>query len=99
MHLLLRAAWAAAVVAQCAAARTVRLSNTRLPVDTTGAPLLTGETSVLVHGGVFYLYVNVWLTADGTSCPSVDCCDSPRCVRWLRSSRGSLHACNVVERR
>ena len=71
-HVRARALVAAFLVSSVVA-RTVILSNTRLPLDTTGAPLLTGETSVLAHGGLFYLYVNVW-----GSCPSVDCCDSHR---------------------
>lgn len=67
------AAAAVAIAVSVAAARTVTLSNTRLPLDTTGAPLLTGEISVLAHEGLFYLYSNVW-----GDCPSVDCCGSKR---------------------
>ena len=54
-----------------AAAKLVTLSNTQLPLDTLGQPLLTGETSVLSYNGTFYFYVNNW-----GGCPSVDCCPS-----------------------
>lgn len=54
--------------------KTVRLSNTALPVDTTGAPLLTGEATVLFvdHLSLYYLYFNNW-----GGCPGVDCCLPP----------------------
>ena len=35
--------------------RDVVLSNTRLPVDSDGNPLITGETSVLEHDGSYYV--------------------------------------------
>lgn len=54
-----------------AAPRTVALSNTALPMDTRGQPLVTGEASVLAHGGAYYFYFNDWGT-----CPGVDCCPS-----------------------
>ena len=50
----------------------VTLSNTALPVDTDGRPLITGETSVLKAGDYYYYYVNNW-----GDCAPVDCCDSP----------------------
>ena len=53
------------------AARTVTLSNTALPLDTAGTPLLTGELSVLAHNGTFYFYANDW-----GACKGVDCCPS-----------------------
>ena len=51
--------------------RIIVLSNERVPIDTSGAPLFTGETSVLRHGSFFYVYVNDW-----GGCASVDCCAS-----------------------
>ena len=36
------------------------LSNEHLPVDQHGVPLITGEASALVHGGVYYFYFNNW---------------------------------------
>ena len=47
------------------------LSNVALPVDTSGAPLLTGEADVLHHDGAWYLYMNDW-----GGCAGVDCCDT-----------------------
>ena len=38
----------------------VVLSNTDLPLDTSGAPLITGETSVVAVNGTYYFYVNNW---------------------------------------
>ena len=32
------------------------LSNTKLPRDTSGAPLITGETSVVMVNGTYYFY-------------------------------------------
>ena len=58
-----------------AANTSITLSNTHLPLDATGRPIITGETSVLPHpekDGFFLYYVNLW-----GSCPSVDCCPSP----------------------
>ena len=51
--------------------RTVTLSNTALPSDQRGIPLITGEASVLAHSGFFYWYMNDW-----GSCPGVNCCYS-----------------------
>jgi hypothetical protein len=51
----------------------VTLRNDAVPLDTAGAPLITGETSVLRHEGAWYLYVNNW-----GGCASVDCCSSAR---------------------
>lgn len=48
------------------------LSNTALPLDTDGTPVVTGETSVLERQGAYYYYVNDW-----GLCPPVDCCGSP----------------------
>ena len=50
----------------------ITLSNTELPVDTKGRPLITGETSVLKVGVWYYYYVNNW-----GECRPVDCCSSP----------------------
>ena len=36
------------------------LSNTAIPHDTRGQPLITGETSVLAQGSSFVFYVNNW---------------------------------------
>ena len=54
-----------------AGARAATLSNERLPLDSSGQPLITGEASVLAHDGTFFLYTNDW-----GSCPGVDCCAS-----------------------
>ena len=43
-----------------AEAATAVLSNTRLPRDTAGNLLKTGEASVLVHRGTYYFYFNNW---------------------------------------
>ena len=53
-------------------ARTVTLSNTRLPLDTSGSPLKTGEASFLFAQGVYWAYLNNW-----GGCKGVDCCPSP----------------------
>jgi len=65
------AALLAALLARAAEPRSVSLSNTALPLDDRGLPLLTGEASVLQHGGLFYLYMNNW-----GACAGVDCCGS-----------------------
>ena len=57
----------------------VTLSNTKLPRDSLGNPLITGETSVLAVNDSLYFYVNNW-----GGCPSVDCC---------RSSGGCASCC------
>ena len=49
----------------------VVLSNTELPLDEEGRPLITGETSVVTVNGTHYVYVNDW-----GSCASIDCCAS-----------------------
>jgi hypothetical protein len=58
-------------LAVVATAKTVTLSNVKLPVDQFGEKLITGEADVLVHEGAYYLYFNNWGT-----CPGVNCCDS-----------------------
>lgn len=57
------------VEAHLATTTTVTWSNVKLPRDTNGDMLLTGETSVLVHNDSYYFYFNNW-----GSCPGVDCC-------------------------
>lgn len=47
------------------------LSNLNVPSDTAGNPLLTGESDMLYHDGLFYLYMNRW-----GGCKPVDCCSS-----------------------
>ena len=55
-------------------ARTVTLSNTALPLDTNGPPLITGEMSVLLDAdGSWVLYFNDW-----GGCPGVDCCTAAK---------------------
>lgn len=49
----------------------VTLSNTALPRDQNGEPLITGEADVLEHDGAYYFYFNNW-----GSCPGVNCCDA-----------------------
>lgn len=47
--------------AAAGAAGSVTLSNTQLPRDTAGNPLITGEASVLkAPDGNFYFYFNNW---------------------------------------
>ena len=41
--------------------RVVTLSNTQLPVDQHGNPIITGEAHVLAHNGSFYVYFNNWV--------------------------------------
>ena len=59
------------ILAQGSFALPVRLSNLRLPLDSSGNQMLSGETSVLKVNGTYYFYVNNW-----GGCPSVDCCPS-----------------------
>ena len=66
------AAAALVLAASVVSARTVTLSNTALPTDSSGNLLLTGESSVLFAQGQWYVYMNVW-----GGCAGVDCCDSP----------------------
>jgi len=54
-----------------ASAKTVTLSNVKLPVDQYGNKLITGEASLLFVDGVYYFYFNDW-----GDCPGVDCCGS-----------------------
>lgn len=49
------------------------LSNQRLPLDDNGRKVITGEASVLKHGGAYFFYFNNW-----GDCPGVDCCDSAK---------------------
>lgn len=51
--------------------RRVTLDNTKLPHDTRGLPLITGEADVLVHDGSMYFYFNNW-----GGCTGVNCCNS-----------------------
>ena len=54
--------------------RTVSLSNTALPLDTNGTPLITGEMSVLPDAdGSWVLYFNDW-----GGCPGIDCCTAAK---------------------
>jgi len=53
-------------------ARTVSLSNVRLPMDNRGLPLITGEASIIFSSGAFWFYFNNW-----GGCRGVDCCPSP----------------------
>jgi hypothetical protein len=65
----------AALLAQLlapASAAAVTLSNTQLPVDTSGNLVLTGEASVLQVNSTYYIYMNDW-----GGCQGIDCCDSP----------------------
>ena len=58
--------------ALCARAAQTILSNTALPLDSSGALMQTGESCVLAEGdGSYVLYANVW-----GGCPGVDCCPS-----------------------
>ena len=49
----------------------ITLSNIKLPIDTNGNQMLSGETSVLKMNNTYYFYVNNW-----GECQSVDCCPS-----------------------
>ena len=50
---------------------TAILSNIRLPVDTNGNEIVTGEASVLKRDSLYYFYFNDW-----GDCPGIDCCNS-----------------------
>ena len=50
------------------------LDNTKLPIDTNGNKIITGEAGVLRHNGSFYFYFNDWNV--NNTCPGVDCCAS-----------------------
>lgn len=63
-----------ALLLAAAAAHVVTLSNTELPRDTAGMPLVTGEMSVLNNlerDGWVYLYMTNW-----GCCEQVDCCQA-----------------------
>eukprot|EP01006_Ploeotia_vitrea_P060439 TRINITY_DN75911_c0_g1_i1.p1 TRINITY_DN75911_c0_g1~~TRINITY_DN75911_c0_g1_i1.p1 ORF type:complete len:365 (-),score=34.84 TRINITY_DN75911_c0_g1_i1:55-1149(-) len=45
------------------------LFNTKLPYDTRGKLLITGESDAIQHNGKFYFYFNNWGTCNG-----IDCC-------------------------
>ena len=47
------------------------LSNLNIPRDTSGNPLVTGETSILNVNDTYFYYVNDW-----GGCEPVDCCPS-----------------------
>ena len=71
---VLQPALALLLVARPAAAAEVKLSNLRLPVDTSGAPLLTGEIKALNNlerDGFYYFYISNW-----GCCEQVNCCAS-----------------------
>ena len=53
-------------------AKKVTVSNVKLPKDTFGNTLITGEASVLQDVDKYYFYFNDW-----GSCPGVNCCDTP----------------------
>ena len=50
---------------------TTSLSNVEIPRDTSGRPIVTGETSILRVNDTFYYYVNDW-----GECAPIDCCPS-----------------------
>ena len=54
----------------------VTLSNTKLPVDTAGSPLITGEASVLkAPDGYYYFFFNNWGECYcGTQYPWLESC-------------------------
>jgi hypothetical protein len=64
-----------------AAGRTLTLSNTQLPVDDRGLPILTGEMSVVLDPSsnathpFWVVYSNVW-----GGCPGDDCCTMGDCA-------------------
>eukprot|EP01084_Bolivina_argentea_P033319 61641_1 len=49
--------------------KTVTLSNTKLPIDTNGTSLFTGEATILYHENYYYAYFNDW-----GNCSDVNCC-------------------------
>lgn len=55
-------------LAATAQAAGVSLSNVRLPIDTQGCPLITGEVDVLRHGGAYYFCLNDWGDCSGRDC-------------------------------
>jgi hypothetical protein len=66
---------AAALLPAAATARSVTLSNTALPRDTAGNPLITGEATILAANATYYVYLNDW-----GGCPGVDCCPTGACA-------------------
>jgi len=66
------AALLAAGLAGLVAARPVALSNTKLPLDSSGNPLLTGEATLLQSpvDSAWYLYTNHW-----GGCKGINCCE------------------------
>ena len=65
-------------------ARDVTLSNVRLPVDSDGNLMLTGEMSVVRHNSTWYVYVNNW-----GGCKGIDCCPSAQgCASCCMQSEG-----------
>ena len=62
--------------AAAAAATRVTLSNTRLPVDTDGNTMITGEIQIfnnIERDGYYYVYETNW-----GCCRQVDCCTSSK---------------------
>jgi hypothetical protein len=56
--------------------RQVTLSNTRLPVDQNGNPVLTGEMTIsTLNATHFCILTNNW-----GGCPGIDCCTSGACA-------------------
>jgi len=79
MHKLVQA-----LLLPLAAARVVQLSNLALPRDQHGQPIMSGETDVMVHAGMYYVYVNNW-----GGCADVDCCTtSGGCASCCMRSQG-----------
>lgn len=69
---------ASALLASAAYGMTATLSNTQLPVDNRGLPLLTGEATVLADpsgNGTYWFYFNNW-----GGCAGIDCCTSGSCA-------------------
>lgn len=47
----------------------VTLSNTKLPIDSDGKSIFTGEVTILYHDNYYYIYLNDW-----GNCTGIDCC-------------------------
>lgn len=87
------ALWLAA--ASCAAATAVELSNTALPRDTAGRPLVTGMVDVLdnsARDGYWYIVNDDWGCVE-----QVDCCargPEPACWKCCEAMRPAAYAGN-----
>ena len=78
--------------------RTTTLSNTELPRDQFGNPLVTGEADILVHptDGHYYFFFNNWGNCSGVNCCSDEtvgcrsCCFRVKTITCVEMSNHSV---------